>query len=282
MSKTVQALLELGSGNAALLYLYRSEHGVPLDPFAVMQFFSWSEATLKTAFTELLGAGLADAADLPPFSSDGAISIVDALREKGSGFAALYEEIQRRLGKVLSVNDFNILNQIYHQLGLPEDVILLLVQHCTDQTAARSGPGRKPTLPQIRREAGRWVELGIDSAPAAEHYVAEQATRRNVYQRLLPRLGIRGRPPIRKEEEYLDRWTTWGFSDDVIALAYERTLFKKQQFDWAYCNGILRNWEKKGLLTLAAVEEFEGRQPQNSRPLDDDISWMRELIHGKE
>lgn len=282
MSKTVQALLNLRSGNAALLYLYRSEHSVPLDPFEIMTFFAWNEATLKTAFTELLGAGLAEATDLPPFSTDGAVSLVDAMREKNSGFATLYEEIQRRLGKILSVNDFNQLSQIYHQLGLPEDVILILVQHCIDQTAARSGIGRKPTMPQIRREAARWVELGIDCAAAAEHYIGEQTRRQTIYARLLPRLGIRGRPPIRREEEHLDRWTGWGFSDDVIALAYERTLFKKQQFDWSYCNGILRNWEKKGLFSVAAIEEFETRQPQQNRPLDDDISWMRELIHGKE
>ena len=41
---------------------------------------------------------------------------------------------------------------LYDDLGLPADVIFLLVSFCAERTAQQYGPGRRPTLRQIERE----------------------------------------------------------------------------------------------------------------------------------
>lgn len=269
-------LLDLGSGNAALLYLYRRKYGKEIEPYQAMQRLKFSEAALKTAFIELVGAGLADAGELPHFGASGNEAAAAALQEPENGFARLLEEFQRRLGKIFSYNDLNALQQLYYQLALPDDVMLLLLEYCVREVTYKYGAGRKPTMAQIRREGSYWVEMGIDTAAAAEEYIDARVKKRSVYERLLPKLGIVGRAPIKREQEYLDRWVAWGFPDEVILLAYERTLFKKQSFDWAYCNGILRSWEKKKLRSVAAVEEFE--LPKTQHSVEEDISWMREFV----
>jgi Putative primosome component and related proteins len=277
MSAVVDKLLALANPDAALLYLYLSKHGADIDPFPAMKALRFTEARLKTAHTALVGVGLATIDDLPPFSQPGGDAIELSLRDGESGFHMLVEELQRRLQKILSTNDLQALSDIYHQMALPEDVIVLLVSCCIEDVRAKSGPTRLPTMGQIRREAAHWLTLGIDCTAAAESYLAAANEKRSVYSRLLPRLSITGRQPLKTEQEYLDRWYAWGFSDDAIVLAYERTLLKKQSMSWSYCNGILRNWEKKRLFTLAAIEEFE-RPAAADRTVEEDISWMREFI----
>ena len=277
MSAVVDKLLALANPDAALLYLYVSKHGANIDPFPAMKTLRFTEARLKTAHTALVGAGLAVMADLPPFSQSGGDAIELSQRDGESGFQMLVEECQRRLQKILSTNDMQALSDIYHQMALPEDVIVLLVSYCMEETRVKNGPTRLPTMGQIRREAANWLALGIDCTAAAEAYLAAATEKRSIYSRLLPRLGITGRHPLKTEQEYLSRWYNWGFSDDVIVLAYERTLLKKQSMSWSYCNAILRNWEKKKLFTLAAVEEAE-RPAAADRTVEEDISWMREFI----
>ena len=55
----------------------------------------------------------------------------------------------------------------------------------------------------------------------------------------------------------------WGFSPEMVALAYEKTVLKKQGMDWRYLNGILRRWDKEGLRKLRDVQE-EKKRPDPS------------------
>ena len=69
------------------------------------------------------------------------------------------------------------------------------------------------------------------------------------------------------EETYLDAWSQMGFPDEVLTLAYERTLFHVGEFRWSYMNGILGSWQKQGLYTVQAIQAAEGqRQPKFNRP----------------
>ena len=58
-----------------------------------------------------------------------------------------------------------------------------------------------------------------------------------------------------------------GFPDEVLTLAYERTLFHVGEFRWSYMNGILGSWQKQGLYTAQAIQDAEGqRQPKFQKP----------------
>jgi len=59
---------------------------------------------------------------------------------------------------------------------------------------------------------------------------------------------------VEKERKKVAAWTDMGFADEVLRLAYEKTVYKKQKMDWDYMNGILCGWHRKNLHTLAEVE----------------------------
>ena len=255
--RAVQKLLRAGDGDAALLYLCllaeedAGKLGWPLD-------------RLETARGRLAGLGLIDPA--APVSAPAPQKLEPeappdyTTAEEGGGFAGLVPAVERQLGKALSPSDLKTLYLLYDFLALPPEVILLLVGWCVQKEAQRAGPGRKPTLTQIKREAFRWQRAGVDSLDAADRHVARLSRLSERTQAICDLMYIRGRAPVRAEQKYLDAWAEMGFADDALRLAYEKTLMGAGKLSWAYMDKILRAWQQKGLFTAESVVQGEGRR----------------------
>ena len=69
---------------------------------------------------------------------------------------------------------------------------------------------------------------------------------------------------MEKERDYIERWVGMGMSDELIALAYERTVYQKREMNWPYMNRILESWYKAGYATVEQVRA-EDRPPKRSR-----------------
>ena len=105
----------------------------------------------------------------------------------------------------------------------------------------------------IEKEAYAWAEQGIDTMEEAVAFIQNQNMRRSRIGNLLRILQIRGRNLTAGEEKYAQKWLDMGFSDEVIALAYERTCLNTGGLSWAYMNRILTSWHEGGMLTLEQV-----------------------------
>lgn len=266
-TQAVERLLSAGDGDAALLYLalLRLDGG---DRAGARKALGWTEERVFTAWKTLERLGMVDPDapeppkekmedDEPPAYT--AADLTRELEQDGSPFPMLLEETQKRLGKMLSTADLKLLYTIYDHLALPPEVILMLVHHCVRQTEEKYGPGRRPRMSQIKREAYNWSRAGADTAEAADQYLRRMDTLQQGENRLLPLVGIRGRGAVESERKYLATWLDCGFDEDAIVLAYERTLLRKGSFHWAYMNSILKNWHAAGLHTAAQVETGDGK-----------------------
>ncbi len=85
-------------------------------------------------------------------------------------FPAMVGEAQRRLGRILSTEELKIFLCIYRYLGLPVEVISILIHYCIRKTA-RADPGKMPSVRAIEKEAYRWADLGIDTIEEAAVYM---------------------------------------------------------------------------------------------------------------
>lgn len=256
-------LIRSGSGDAALLYLHLLRRGGELDIAAARKALGWADERVRQAYQALAGCGLVRKdADLSPAptppepDSPPDYTAADIARElEGeSSFPHLVREIERQLGKVLSTSDLKLLYTIYDYLALPAEVILLLTTWCVEEEERKYGPGRKPRMSQLKKEAFLWRRLGVDTIEAADAHIKHLSALRDRVGRLLPLLGISGRAPVEGERKYLEGWVEMGFDDGAISLAYERTVLKKGALNWAYMNSILRSWHQKGLHTAEQVE----------------------------
>lgn len=251
-------LLKQGDGDAALLYLFLLRH----DRLPVRE---WPEQRLASAREVLYKLGLltreAAEAPLAPPAAEGEelppeYTGEDLVRqlENDPSFPHLVREVERRLGRKLTAADLKSLLTVYDHLALPAEVVLLLVNWCVEECERKYGAGRRPRLSQIRKEAFVWRRLGVDTVEAADAYVRKRSALAVRQVELFRLLDLPPRPPVEREQAYLEAWDAMGFEDGAIRLAYERTVLKKQGLNWAYMNSILKNWHAKGLHTVAAIE----------------------------
>lgn len=273
-SAAADRLLRAGSGDASLLYLYLLKTGGAYSSPAAARALGWEPKRCDDALSLLRSLGLSDAEAVPeavptPVPEPPEYTAEDINRElenKTSPFPALVTEVQKRLGKVLSTADLKSLYSIYDFSGLPPEVILLTVSWCVEEYQRKYGPGRLPRMPQIQREAIRWKERGADTAEAAEAYLKRLILLRERSVQVLALLDIRGRKPIDREKEYIARWLEMGFPDDVIRLAYEKTIMQTQKFSWHYMDSILTDWHQKGFHTVKDISAKDSHRPK-SRPV---------------
>ena len=165
----------------------------------------------------------------------------------------------------------------------------MLVGWCIEEMEHKYGPGRKPTLPYIRKVGASWARLGVDTLERAEAHITRLSRLRTREGEVLRLLDIPPRPLVERERSYIAAWDDMGFDNEAIRMAYERTVLKKQSMDWSYMNGILRGWHKKGLHTVRAIEEGDSQRkapPPPDRPqpasqrAQEDMEQMRRLLDG--
>ncbi len=85
---------------------------------------------------------------------------ISALLTDNEGFRLLIPQAEQQLGKKLRTADLQILAGLYDDLGLPADVIYLLLCHCVERAKAQWGEGRRPPCGRWRRRATtgrRWA-----------------------------------------------------------------------------------------------------------------------------
>ena len=163
-------------------------------------------------------------------------------------FRMLYGEIQRLLGRTLNTEELKILLSFTRYLGLPAEVISVLVSYCKDR-ARQKGSLRNPSLRTIEKEAYFWAAQGIDTLEEAAAYIQRQNMKNRRLARLMNILQIRGRNLTQSESRIAESWLEMAFDDAAITMAYERTCLNTGGMNWNYMNKILLRWHEAGLHT---------------------------------
>lgn len=275
---TLRLLCASGDGDAALLYLWQqaadSSIPCPLPP-------QRREAARQTLCR--LGLEQRESKPLqrnePPAYSEG--SVQENLQR--SDFQGLVGEVQRRLGRILSTEELKSLLSIHDYLRLPVEVVSILVSYCIQRSRERGG--RLPGMRTMEKEAYHWVDLGIDNVEAAVQYMQAMLLKQSRRGGISRILQITDRRLTSAEEQYTDQWIDWGFPDEVIRLAYEKTCLNTGGLKWAYMNSILRSWQKKGLLTVKQIREGDGKNKTGEKKNaigDLEREALRKLMEKKE
>lgn len=257
---SVRKLLGAASPDAALLYIFISSGNAPEEAEQALRL-SPSRLTVATATLRQLGLwpekrrSVIRPGERPNYSEE---DVLQAM-ERDMSFHGLYEELQRLLGRTLNTDELKIILGFTRYLGLPADVILLLVRFCCER-ARRRGASRRPSLMAIEKEAYYWAENGIDTLEEASAYIQNQNFRSSRLHGIMDILQIHGRCLTQAEERYAQAWLDMGFDDSAIATAYERTCLNTGGLNWSYMNKILQRWAKEGMLTADAVNSGDSRK----------------------
>ena len=245
----VRKLMSAASADAALLYIYLNS-GNPAETAGAELRLNESRLNCAAATLRQLGMWPEERVshiapgERPAYSEQ---DVLSAMKQDNS-FRGLYGEVQRLLGRSLNTEELKILLGFVRYLGLPSDVIAVLVCYCKDRARQR-GSLRNPSLRTIEKEAYAWAERGIDTMEEAAAFIQTQNVRNSRMHRLMQILQIRGRSLTAAEERYASGWLDMGFAEEVIGMAYERTCLNTGGLNWAYMNKILQRWHEQGLHT---------------------------------
>ncbi len=259
----LRKLLSSGSGDAALLYLYIHSGGTA-DQAAKALNLSDSAVTCASAVLRQLDLMPEDRRGFLPTGERPSYSPMDVqtAMETDMDFRSLVGEVERLRGKVLTVTELEILLGFVRYLGMPAEVVCILVSYCKDR-ARQQGRLRAPSLQTIEKEAYAWAERGIETLEDASAYIHAQNLRQSRLGRLKKILQIFGRSLTRGEEQYADKWLAMDFDDSALTLAYERTCLNTGGLNWAYMNKILSRWHEAGWHT---AQEVSARDQKPSAP----------------
>ena len=278
------------NGSATLLYLYLLRNGGTAAAQATAAL-NLSAQALSEALSVLHRLGLlqqeqqAQTAPLPPADElpEYRAEEISVRARKDHGFAAVLDETARIYGRRLSTQETKTLFGIFDYLGLPPEVIFLLVHHCVERYREKNGPGRLPSLRSIEKEAFVWANREITTLEQAEAHIARLGTLKTDMAQVCRLLGLRDRALSTSETKYITQWLELGFSPEAIAIAYDRTVLQKCMLHWSYMNAILRRWDEKGLHTPAQIEAGDSRRraassaaPSDSTPTDD-MARLRQI-----
>lgn len=261
-------LIAAADGDAALLYLYllRSGEGAPAD--AAASALGMPKARMDAAAARLRAMALMQGGEKPLPAADELPEYTAeevAGRSAGdSAFRGVLSETEALLGRSLSGADLKTLFGIYDHLGLPPEVMLLMIHHCAEDCRERYGEGRVPTVRQLEKEAYFWANREIMTMDAAEDFLREKKLRRGAEAQVRRALGIRDREPTSTERRYIDSWLGMDFPPEAVELALDRTVANTGALKWSYMDKILQSWHSKGLHSPEEIAAGDGRSPRKS------------------
>lgn len=251
------ALLACADGASALVYLHLRRTG-GLSCSKAARDLRMSERDVTLAAEKLRKLGLISRASAAPEDREMPQYTAKDVSSRPE-FSALVEDTQSALGRMLGDNDLRILFGIYDHLGLPPEVVLLLIYHCIDTYREKNGAGRVPTMRYIEKEAWFWADSEIITIDAAEEHIRRETERKRLSSRVQEVLQIRGRSLTAGERKYVDSWLEMGFPPETLAVAYDRTVVNTGRLTWRYMDKIVRSWQERGLFTPEAVETGDAR-----------------------
>ena len=290
----VSRLLKAGSGAAALLYLAILSQQGSAHSDTVESLLGWDQRRLADARTSLERSGLLtvsapvaqveESPQRPDYTQNDVVSVL----ESDGTFASLLSAVESLLGFRLTTPDMQILLNLYRGLALPADVIYLLVSYCKGEVAEKSGAPRRLSLAFVEKVGYEWHRRGVDTQEEANHYIRRRHAQRQKLPRYMQIMGLGDRKPSTTEDKYLMAWIDAGFDEDMIALAYDKTVVHCKELRWGYMNGILKKWFEKGIRTAAeamALDAPEKKAPQKEQPQQKkEMDRMKEYLqklHGK-
>ena len=268
-------------GDAVLLYQGILQHHGQISPYFCGRELGWDRRRIGQAMEELVNACILspDAAVLPrPADQRRKYTLPEAKQrmDEDPAFAQTVCTIERIVGRRLPTADLSALTELYDFHGISPEAMDLLAAQCYDEALLHGE--ERPTVKRIEKVGLEWARMGIRTREDAVAAIQQIGAREKAVQEIRQRMGLQPEAWIASDERYISVWLEWGFSPEMIELAYDRTVLNCGRLNWKYCHGILESWKGKGLFTPEEVlaKDSQGKPAENKvqEPADDPLHYV--------
>lgn len=219
-----------------------------------------AETADKTAIlTAHRNGAVEKSAGVSPYSSEELADLFERRRE----LSVYINEVQNVVGRILNNSEVSIVVGLVEQYGFEMEALLHIFAY-----AVKAGKKGIRKLEKIALDD--FYDEGLTSTEAVvARIVLIERSKETVYK-IKHLLGVGERELTTKEKNTFNRWTqNFGYDIDVIRMAYEITVDRKNGFKLDYMNGIIERWNAEGLRTADDVAAREQTQRQEKAAQND-------------
>ncbi len=158
---------------------------------------------------------------------------------------------QKYLGKTLSATEVKTIISFNDWLGLPIDVVELMIEYCVDNDHRN--------MRYIEKVAIDWADNGINTIEKAK---VRTETYQKSYFVILKAYGITDRSPTPNQIQLMDKWLNdYQFDTDIIVEACQRTITQINKAEMRYTDSILNTWHREHVRTLEDIRDLDTKRP---------------------
>ncbi len=239
-----------------LLYLYAWKQADAKE-MASQLGISPAEAEAAVAFWR--GAGIVepdeDAGPKKPVPASTSLfrnydtETIVAYQKQHDTFRVCCDLVGEKLGKQLTKNDYSSLLYLCDYVGLPPEMVSGVAEYCVSR-------GKRSMQYLMKAALAMYEQDGVDSYEKFERHMAHLEQVDAGVERVRRLCGFGDRELTAKEDTILKRWFgEWGLQDDLVRLAFEKTVDTLGKVSLSYMNAMLKRWYESGLTTPAEVAE---------------------------
>lgn len=162
-------------------------------------------------------------------------------------FPALLHAAQQTAGWIFNEGEIGIIAALYTSLHLSDAFILSLISYFVCK--------KEMPLRYAEKVAYDLCDKGITTPEALEEWLRRREERETTEGFVRRLFGLGQRALTEKEHAAVEAWfTLYGYGEDMVTLAYEKTVNTIGKASVAYAASILRAWHDAGCKTPADVE----------------------------
>lgn len=166
-------------------------------------------------------------------SSYNAASVIKTVTSD-ENLAHLFAIISQLLNKSLSSNDYKIIYSFIDYLKLPEQVIIVLFEHCVSMA--------KTNMRYIEKIAYSWADSGINTPELAISYVRKHNDEQSILSHYKKNFKITGRDFTDTEIKLLMSWINdCKASEELIMHAYDTAVMNTGKISFRYMDAIIKS-----------------------------------------
>ncbi|MDR3344525.1 MAG: DnaD domain protein [Oscillospiraceae bacterium] len=189
------------------------------------------------------GTAPAAAAALPPVKP-GSAEIAQLLQSEPEA-AAFFAEAQKVIGTFGHPETASLV-MAHDYYGLSWSVLLVLLHSVR---GIDSGGGVKIATKTYESYAKKLYNAGVSTAEDAERFFVSYSDIPKLFRLLSTKWGLSNSKPTPAQREKLERWTSWGFSEEMIDIAYRTALDKPAKQPFLFADKVLSDWQENGIFT---------------------------------
>lgn len=153
---------------------------------------------------------------------------------------------EQYIGRPLGPGEITTLLFFSDRLGFSEDLIDYLIQYCVDK-------GKKD-FRYIEKVAISWAQQGISTPKEASQLAGKYE---KIVYTVMKALGKSGTPTRAEADFALKWWKEYGFTQEIILEACERTVLATDRHRFEYADSILTRWHKEQVHHKADIRTLD-------------------------